>query len=504
MVELKQVLSLRQTLQLVMTPQLQQAIKLLQLSRLELNDVVRDEMLENPVLEEGMEERDSNDSSTAESESSSASPGQKEEKIAERIERSERVEEVKGDEGINEIDWEKYLENYSSYVPVGGGRERPSEDQPSYENILSKKTSLTDHLLWQLRLSTLSEAEQEIGARLIHALNSDGYLIADDEDRLAGKSAEQSIAETMDHTVEEVERVISVIQNFDPIGVGARNLRESLLIQSRHLEIENGLVYAIIESHLPHLERKNFQAISRALKVSKEEVLEAVKVIAQLEPKPGRAYAEEKPAYITPDIYVYRMAAEFVIVLNEDGLPKLKISSYYRRTLANAKRGDETRSYIQDKLKSAVWLIRSIHQRQRTIYRVTESIVKFQREFFEIGISKLKPLVLRDVAEDLGLHESTVSRVTTNKYVHTPQGIFELKFFFNSGIRRSNGEDVASESVKDKIKKIVSKEDSAKPMSDREIVDILSEQGINIARRTVAKYREMLGILPSGKRKKMF
>jgi RNA polymerase sigma-54 factor len=500
MVELRQVLSLKQTLQLVMTPQLQQAIKLLQLSRLELNDLVNTEMLENPVLEDVPEVPPAEDTASTSDERQNAV----DEKIQDRLERTERTEEVKGGEGANEIDWEKYLENYSSYYPGGGPRERPNEDLPSYEAVYSKKPSLTDHLLWQLRLSSLEEYEQDIGAQIILNLNSDGYLVADDEDRLAGKTATQCIADSLEIEQQEVERVLKTVQNFDPVGIGARDLKESLLIQARHLQVENGLVYAIIESHLPFVERKNFQAIARALKVSKDEVIDAVRIISQLEPRPGRVYSEEKPQYITPDIFVYRLVDEYVIVLNEDGLPKLRISPYYRRTLSQASRGGETHNYIQDKLRSAVWLIRSIHQRQRTIYRVTESIVKFQREFFDKGISFLKPLVLRDVAEDLGLHESTVSRVTTNKYVHTPQGIFELKYFFNSGISRVNGDDVASESVKDRIRHIVSEEDPQKPLSDREIVAMLKEQNIDIARRTVAKYREMLGILPSGKRKKMF
>ena len=498
--ELRQVLSLKQTLQLVMTPQLQQAIKLLQLSRIELNDMVNTEMLENPVLEETVEtEIPSDNNATPEERLRQA-----DEKIQERIERIERAEEVKGDEGINEIDWEKYLDNYSSYSPGVGIREQSNEDMPSYEAVLSKKQSLADHLLWQLRLSSLDERGQDIGAQIILNLNQDGYLVADDEDRLAGKNIVDAVAESLEIEIPEVEQVLQVIQNFDPVGVAARDLKESLLVQARHMKVDNGLVYAIIGSHLAKVERKNFPAIARALKVPKEKIIEAVRVIAQLEPRPGRAYTEEKPQYITPDIYVHRLGDEFVIVLNEDGLPKLRVSAYYRKTLTETARGDETHNYIQDKLRSAVWLIRSIHQRQRTIYRVTESIVKFQHDFFEKGIAHLKPLVLRDVAEDLGLHESTVSRVTTNKYVHTPQGIFELKFFFNSGISRVSGEDVASESVKDRIRQIVAGENPKKPMSDREIVDNLKEQNINIARRTVAKYREMLGILPSGKRKKMF
>lgn len=502
MTELRQSLSLKQTLQLVMTPQLQQAIKLLQLSRLELSELVHQEMLENPVLDEHVEEAEVGEAPATADEREE----REQEKLADRIDRSERVEEVKGSEGINEdIDWDKYLDDLSSAAPVPGTRIRPASDElPSFENVMTKKTSLTDHLLWQLRLSSLGKKDRDIGAQIILCLNEDGYLVADDEDRLAGKTAVESLAEDLDVTTEEVEQVLSSVQKFDPVGVAARDLRESLLIQARHLGIENGLVYAVIESHLPLVERKSLQPIAKALHVSMDEVAEAVRIISQLEPKPGRVYSEEEPQYITPDIFVYRLGDEYVIVLNEDGLPKLRISPYYRRTLLNAVRGGATRSYIQDKLRSAVWMIRSIHQRQRTIYRVTESIVKFQREFFDKGIAFLKPMVLRDVAEDLGLHESTVSRVTTNKYVHTPQGIYELKFFFNSSISRMVGEDVASESVKEKIRQIVSTEEPKKPLSDQQIVDMLREQNIDIARRTVAKYREMLGILPSSKRKKMF
>jgi RNA polymerase sigma-54 factor len=232
-----------------------------------------------------------------------------------------------------------------------------------------------------------------------------------------------------------------------------------------------------------------------------EEVYEAVKGIASLVPKPGYAYSEDEPVYITPDVYVYKIGDQYFVVSNDDGLPKLKISNFYRTALSGS---TQERQYVQDKLRSAQWLIRSIQQRQRTIIRVTESIIKFQREFFDFGINHLKPLILRDVAEDIQMHESTISRVTTNKYVHTPQGIFELKFFFNSGINRTDGEDIASESVKLKIKEIVDKEDEKKPISDQKIVELLRGQNIDIARRTVAKYREQLGILSSSKRKQVF
>jgi len=238
---------------------------------------------------------------------------------------------------------------------------------------------------------------------------------------------------------------------------------------------------------------------------SNEEIRMALDIITQLDPKPGRLFSGERPQYISPDIYVYKIGDEYVIMLNEDGLPKLRVNSLYKKALEGGKSiTADTKEFLQEKLRSAIWLIKSIHQRQRTIYKVTESIVKFQRDFLDQGISQLKPLILKDVAEDINMHESTISRVTTNKYVHTPQGVFELKFFFNSAINRVHGDSIASESVKEKIRKIIQEENRRKPLSDKNIVEMLKTEGIDIARRTVAKYREMLGILPSSKRKDPF
>jgi RNA polymerase sigma-54 factor len=266
---------------------------------------------------------------------------------------------------------------------------------------------------------------------------------------------------------------------------------------------DDTLVGEIIEHHLDKVEAHNIPAIAKALKVGIPAVADAVRIITDMEPRPGRQYTGNEPVYITPDVYVYKVAGKYVTVLNDDGLSKLKVSSAYRRALKNGEAG-AAKEYIQEKLRSAQWLIRSIHQRQRTIHKVTESIVKFQKDFLDHGIGHLKPLILRDVAEDIGMHESTVSRVTTNKYVHTPQGIYELKFFFNSAITRTGGGDLASEAVKSKIKKIVAEEDPKKPLSDQQIVALLKEQGITIARRTVAKYRDQLGILPSSKRRRLY
>jgi RNA polymerase sigma-54 factor len=341
-------------------------------------------------------------------------------------------------------------------------------------------------------MSALNESQMEIGAAIINNLNEDGYLQLSIEDLAASRGA----------SAPQVEAVLKIIQQLDPLGVAARDLKECLLIQATELYPGHDLVFDILENHLPDLERRNYQAIAKRLAVSMDEVAEALDVIRRLDPKPGRRVSEDEPQYITPDIYVYKVDGEFVIVLNEDGLPKLKVNNFYKDSLGIGGSA-EAKEYVQSKLRSAVWLIRSIHQRQRTIYKVTESIVNFQRDFFDRGIAHLKPLVLRDVAEDVGMHESTISRVTTNKYMHTPQGVFELKYFFNSGINRVQGGAVASESVKERIRKIVAGEDPAKPLSDQTIGDMLQKENIDIARRTVAKYREMLGILPSSRRRQI-
>jgi len=311
----------------------------------------------------------------------------------------------------------------------------------------------------------------------------------------------EEIAEEAGMSLEETEAVLKRVQEFDPPGVAARDLAECLLIQARFLGADDDIVVAIITRHLANLEKKNYALIARDLNQPLDEVYEAAKVVMGLNPKPGCAYTEEKPTYITPDVYIQKVGDKYFVVANDDGLPKLKISDFYRTALS---KGPQAREYIQERLRSAQWLIRSIQQRQRTIVRVTESILRFQREFFEKGPAYLRPLILRDVAEDIGMHESTVSRVTTNKYVHTPQGIFELKYFFNSGIARSDGDDLASEAVKLKIKQLIESEDPKCPLSDQRIVELLAAQNIEIARRTVAKYREQLKILSSSKRRRVF
>lgn len=474
-IELRQQLKLTQ--QLIMTPQLQMAIKLLQLSRLELMDAIRQELEENPTLDEVQE---------------SISKDQMGQEEQPQKETAEKPKEVTIDEKIpGDIDWSNYIDEYN--VPGRIRFETEDRDTPQYEAFISHKESLTDHLLWQLLMAGPTPEEKEIGSLIIGNVDTDGYL----------KSSTAELAEQAGVTEDDIEEVLFLLQSFDPIGVCARDLTECLMLQARNLGLQNTLVSRIISHHLNHLENKNYKAICRALKVSLDEVIAAVQIITRMEPKPGRQFSAEEPQYITPDIYVYKTEDDFAIVINDDGLPKLKVNSFYKQAITRDKDvGGNARNYIQDKLRSAAWLIRSIHQRQKTIYKVMESILKYQREFFDQGITHLKPMVLRDVAEDIGMHESTISRVTTNKYAYTPQGIFELKYFFNSSIKRVHGEAIASASVQEKIRRLIDSEDARKPYSDSKMADLLKAENIDIARRTVAKYREMMGVLPSSKRKR--
>ncbi len=479
--EIRQQLKLSQ--QLVMTPQLQQAIKLLQLSRMELVDLVQQELEENPILEEGLDALEEKELP---------------ETIAETAETPTPTEEVKevegGSEGLEDIDWQTYLEGYNLGGSVADSYEE-DEDRPSYENLLTRKSTLAEHLMWQLNLSRIAPPSRTVAAEIIGNIDEDGYLSATIEE-IAGACGVDSA---------KVEEVLALVQEFDPPGIGARNLQECLLLQVRQLGMAGTLVETILEKHIAELENRKFQAIAKALGTTLEEVLETAKIISGLDPKPGTPFSQEDVHYIIPDIFVHKIGDEYVVVLNDEGLPNLRINSFYRSALSGASGIDaKAGEYIQEKMRGAVWLIKSIHQRQRTIYKVTRSIVKFQREFFDQGIAHLKPLVLRDVAEDIEMHESTISRVTTNKYVQTPQGLFELKYFFNSGINTTEGDTVASESVKSKIREIVGGENPKKPLSDQKIVGILKRQGIDIARRTVTKYREMLGIGSSTERKRLF
>jgi len=456
--ELKQHLKLSQ--QLIMTPQLQQAIKLLQLSRLELNEYITEELETNPVLDV--------DVST----------------------QREKEQIDLEDSALLKRKWEAYLETYGQdNIPY-----YEDDERPSLEATTSRQEGLTDHLLWQLRMSDFTEDQRKVGVFIIGNLDHNGFLNIDVE----------VICEATGTDPELVASVLSRIQTFDPTGIAARDLKDCLFIQARLFDLENSLVWRIIDGHLEDLQTKNYDKIAHELDATVDDVACAAQIITQMEPRPARDYTDEPPQYIVPDIYVVKVEDEFVIVLNEEDIPTLKLDQEYQNMLVSDNTGKMAKEYLLERIKSAQWLIKSIQQRQSTLCKVTESIVKFQRAFLEQGIHRLKPLVLRDVADDVGMHESTISRVTSNKYVHTPQGLFELKYFFNSGISKSDGSFVASQSVKSEIENIIRSEDSRHPLSDQAIAIKLKQRGINIARRTVAKYRELLAILPSNRRKKHY
>ncbi|MEE2663325.1 MAG: RNA polymerase factor sigma-54 [Myxococcota bacterium] len=496
-IELKQQTKLTQ--QLVMTPQLQQAIKLLELNRLELQRLVQQELQENPVLEEGL---DGEEPTAAELSDATPEPeapdGTSPEEVAEIAEPVSDPEPASGTEDastsdkFDDIDWQNYLDSN----PHTGMEMRSGDDSdhPSLEATLTPRQTLKGHLEWQTHLSGMDEEEQQVAEWVIGNIDDDGYLCASDEDLARQANVDE----------ETVARVIEKIQTFDPTGVGARDLRECLLLQMAAREIVDPLIVAIVDLHLDLLRRRDLRGLARVTDVSVEVVAAAAKVIGTLEPWPGRELGGDDPIYITPDIYVHKIGDDFHVMLNEDGLPKLRISGMYREVLGRRSGVEnDTKAYVHEKVRSAIWLIKSIHQRQRTIYRVMEAITKHQRKFFESGVQYLKPLNLRDVADDIGMHESTVSRVTSNKYVHTPQGIFELKYFFNSGVSRFSGDLVSSESVKQKIKMIIASEDPRRPLSDQRIAEMLKRSDIDIARRTVTKYREAMNLLSSTKRRQI-
>jgi RNA polymerase sigma-54 factor len=465
-----------------MTQKLQQAIKLLQLSRMELVGEITQALETNPVLEDDQFEEEK---VAGEDELGLG-------KLADgEAQPAEGATEAESKSVSEEWDWDSFLKDRLMPTPVGEYEER--EALP-FESLNAQETTLRSHLIWQLQMAKLDDEGETIGLLIIGNLDKDAYLRV---------SVEEIAAEMGGIDPARVEQVLEIVQSFDPPGVAARTLKECLQLQLKFRGIDDPLVLAIVDRHLTNLGNKNYHAIARDLKVSLEKVVEAGDLIANLEPKPGRGFDSEEADYINPDVHVEKVGNEYVIRLNDDGLPKLRVNSYYLEALRGPdKLPDSVKSYIQKHLDNALWFIRSIHQRQKTLYRVTESIVRFQREFLDHGLSHLKPLTLRQVAEDVQMHESTISRVTTNKYVYTPQGVFDLKFFFNSAINMSLGDQIASESVKEKIRQIVQSEDAENPLSDQEIADMLRRQDVIIARRTVAKYRGMLGVLSSSKRKK--
>ncbi|MGH7865971.1 MAG: RNA polymerase factor sigma-54 [Candidatus Binataceae bacterium] len=520
-IKLGQDLRLRQ--QLVMTPQLQQAIKILQLSLPELEAVVQSELDQNPMLE--LLESSPTETAAPETIPDDEGPGVSDEPLPAQPERaldngadgelwsvdgppaaeqSDRVHseapdatvEIRETDRLDKLDWREYLETYSNnwQESGAGGGGGDSEDRPNaLENLSTRRSSLEDHLIWQLRLSNFDQDSQRIGAAIVYNLNDDGYVVAPTGELAAQLEVEPAL----------VERVLGRIQKFDPPGVAARDLRECLLLQLHNLGMEESLAARVVRDHLDLLEKHRYGEIARQLNVSVEAIGQASKIISMLEPKPARDYGGDEPAYISPDVYITKVGEEYVVTLNREAVPQLRLASYYQRVLHDDGANAQTREYLQERLRSAKWLVKSIYQRQQTILKVAGSIVKFQRAFFDQGISSLRPLVLKDVADDIGMHESTISRATANKYAHTPQGIFELKFFFTSGVKGAGGEDVSAETVKEQIRAMVANEATGDPLSDQAIAEMLRAREINIARRTVAKYRQALGILPSANRRQV-
>ena len=458
-----------------MTPQLQQAIKLLQLSRLELESLDQQELNENPALEESADPSD--DGITA----SSDEPVQESQKAAD-------LEPVPSD--ANDLDFETVLEQYETFRPPQSAPVATADDMPAFENRAGAEDTLFEHLLWQLRMSSLNFEEQLVATELIGAIDDNGYLRGD---------GLQLACDAVGVEAEFAEAVLVRIQTFDPPGVGARNLRECLLIQARLHIPEDTLVHKVIGEHLDDLVGRSAVNLQKDLGLSDLEMRRVIAAIESLDPKPGRGFSSGAAEYVIPDVFIDRVNGEWVVTLNENGLPKLRVSDYYRRVLHQNKNAD-TRDFLKSKVRSAVWLVRSIYQRQATMKKVSEAIFRFQRDFLEQGPKYLRPLVLRDVAMEVGMHESTISRVTTKKYAQTPQGLFELKYFFGARIESERGEDLSAQAVRERIRTLVDDEDPRNPLSDQAIVVILKEENIKIARRTVAKYRQQLGLLSSSER----
>jgi len=464
-------LQTRLSQRLILTPSLQQAIKLLPLTTLELAEVLEQEVMENPLLEE-VPTQDA--------------------AVGDEISQEEAKEEAERTDPLKEIDVEKFFEDY-----LDDGRERrvrSSEipEMPPIENTLTETPDLYDHLLWQLHMSASDELTREIGEAIIQNLDEDGMM----------RASVDEIANMGPFSIEDVEKALGVIQGLDPSGVAARDLTECLRLQLKHLGLEGSPTDVMVRDHIKQLQTHQYPEIGRQMGLTPDEVSHHLEIIRRLDPKPGMKYCPDRSTYVIPDVFVVKEGDDYKILLNDDGLPKLRISPTYKRMLDGKEPGsEETRNYVKEKLRSALWLLKSVDQRQRTIYKVADSIVKHQRGFLDHGIAHLRPLVLRDVANDIGMHESTVSRVVANKYMHTPRGVYELRFFFHSGITSSMGEAISSVTIKDKIRKMIEGEDTARPLSDSRIAELLGADGLPLARRTVAKYREELRIPPSNLRK---
>ena len=461
-------LNLTQTQKLIMTPELRQAIQILQFNNVELMEFIYKQLEVNPFLESV--DNKNQDSSN--------------EEIDTKYEKEERNDD---------LDWKDITERYDDLSYKAYERNIDSDEKQSFESYTSKKMSLKDHLMVQLGVSVKTNKEKRIGEFIIESLDSKGYL----------SCSVQDISLLLNEDVVEVERVLRLIQTFDPVGVGARNLSECLMIQLKEKGIQDKNAYIIAESYLEDIASNRIQKIAKDLHITVSRVQGICDIIKMLEPKPSRGFIVDSDniRYIVPDVTVERINDEYIIIVNDNNLPTLTISNYYKSMVSDLD-DKEANKFLTDKLNSSMWLIKSIEQRRKTLYKVTESILKFQRKFFDEGKTALKPLVLKDVADDIGVHESTVSRATNGKYVQTPRGLFELKYFFASSINESDGDGISSTSVKTQIQKFINEENTQKPLSDQKIAEMLSENGINISRRTVAKYRDEMRIPASSMRRR--
>ncbi len=479
---LEQKLSLRLAQRLVMTPSLQQAIKMLQMTRMELETTVNQELVENPVLEI-QEER------TPESER------QPTEEVA------QKEGELDHQESMNDIDLEAYFNDYlegSSYPRSQLG----VPEAPPLENTLTSELDLYDHLLFQIHMGEFPADLRRLGELIVGNIDGDGFLQATAEEILR-----LYLLEGEECSLERVEAALELVRSLDPPGIARPDLRQCLMAQLASIGEADSLAYCMLDEYWDLFLKRQFQTIAKQIGVPLAELEAPVDQIKQLETRPGRQFAPSSTQYVQPDVYVIKVDDEYVVQVNDDGLPKLRVSRSYRTMMARLRaegKGGEAHQYLTDKMRSALWLIKSLDQRQRTIYKVARSIVKQQRAFLDHGIERLRPMVLRDVAEDIEMHESTVSRVVANKYIHTPRGLYPMKFFFHSGIDRDYGEDISSLTVKRKISQLVQDENPKKPLSDNALAKLLNREGIKIARRTVAKYRDELLIPSSNDRKQVF
>lgn len=460
----------QQRLQMVLAPQLRQSLNLLQVPMLELRSLIREEMERNPVLEE----KPLPSTPVSTEEPSGSSDAEMDAALKEEFEILSRLDE----------EWREYFhQDRAAHVYTSDDEER----RRHFFDSLTLPESLQEHLRNQLAVSDLSPEDRRLAEMLIGSINDDGYLVTPLEE----------LAQTTGSRVEDLERILQAIQEFDPIGVGARDLRECLRIQLRRLGKENSLAERIVDAHLEDLAAHRYEQIARATGASLEAVREAARLIATLEPKPGRQFAPEATHYVLPEIFVHKVGDEYVVTVDREHLPRLYISPAYRKLMEREDTPEEVRRYIREKVRAGLFLIRSLHQRQQTIHRIASEIVKIQKDFFDHGISHLKPLTMAAVARTLGLHETTVSRAIANKYMQTPRGLFEMKYFFTPGYKTRDGQEVSNKTIKDLIAQLIAQEDPDHPLSDHDIVERLKEKGFEVARRTVAKYRQELHILPS-------